>query len=444
MPTSSEASAEIAIRCVGVGKRYRIGRQERYRTLRDTLTEMAIEPIRRLRSRGGPAESRAEKNPEIWALKDLSLEVRRGEVLGVIGRNGSGKSTLLKILSRITKPTEGRAELRGRVGSLLEVGAGFHPELTGRANIYLNGAVLGMSRLEIERKFDEIVDFSECGRMLDTPIKHYSSGMYVRLAFAVAAHLETEILLVDEVLAVGDAAFQKKCLGKIGDAANHGRTVLFVSHNLLAVESLCTRAICLHEGRLVLDGSPGSVTSRYLKEWLPAFREVIHDDMATAPGNDVVRLRGARVRTQDGTSNDWFTVRTPLVVEFEYWKLTANTRLHLVAQVFNEHDIHVLATAELKEVSTPAGLLRSMFTVPADLLNNGTYRIQLLIFQGGIGDGLVADWDDLLTVEIHDVASDLRGDYHGDWPGAVRPVLEWDTELVEPLGNAAATARVMK
>jgi lipopolysaccharide transport system ATP-binding protein len=437
LPTSSEAGGQLAIRCEGIGKRYRIGKRERYRTLRDSIAEMAAAPFRRLRSPGNSAAKPVEENPEIWALTDISFEVRQGEILGVIGRNGSGKSTLLKILSRITRPTRGRAELRGRVGSLLEVGAGFHPELTGRANIYLNGAVLGMSRREIDRKFDEIVEFAECGRMLDTPIKRYSSGMYVRLAFAVAAHMETEILLVDEVLAVGDAAFQKKCLGKIGDTAHQGRTVLFVSHNLLAVDSLCTRAICLHDGKLVLEGPPGAVTSKYLKEWLPTFKEVMYDDIATAPGNDVVRLRGARVRTQDNTPNDWLTVRTPLLIEIEYWKLAEHTMLDLVAQIFNEHGIIVFTTAELRKISAPRGLLRSAFSIPADLLNSGTYKIQMLIFQGGIGNSDVGDWDNLLTFEIHDVASDLRGDYHGHWPGAVRPHLEWNTHLVEPLAGSA-------
>ena len=202
----------VAIRCEGIGKRYRIGRQVRYRTLRDTLTEIATSPFRKLTSRW--RSSCGERHPELWALKDLSLEVKHGEVLGIIGRNGSGKSTLLKILSRITRPTEGVAEIHGRLGALLEVGAGFHPELTGRENILLYGAILGMNRAEIGRKFEEIVEFAECGRLLDTSMKHYSSGMYVRLAFAVAAHLETEILLVDEVLAVGDAVFQKKVPGQ--------------------------------------------------------------------------------------------------------------------------------------------------------------------------------------------------------------------------------------
>ncbi len=399
--------------------------------MRDTLADAARVPIRLLGSlRRSPASADYRK-PELWALKDVSLEVRHGEVLGIIGRNGSGKSTLLKILSRITKPTEGQAEIRGRVGTLLEVGAGFHPELTGRENIFLNGVILGMGRRDIERKFDEIVEFSECDGLLDTPMKHYSSGMYVRLAFAVAAHLETEILLVDEVLAVGDAAFQKKCLGKMNDVAHEGRTILFISHNMLAVNSLCTRALCLHEGRVVLEGPPDSVTSQYLQNWIPTFLEVLHDDLETAPGNDRIRLHRACVRPKAGSSQDQITVRTPLVVEFEYWKLVEHARLDLGVEIFNEYGINVFTTGRIANYPAPAGLLRSSFVIPADLMNNGTYRINLQVVLGGTID--IANWQDLLAFEVHDVPSEMRGGFHGNWPGVVRPNLEWKTELVGPL-----------
>ena len=431
MPTSSESGGRHAIYCEGIGKRYRIGTRPRHSTLRDAISHAALAPFRGLASRASPS---ANDERDLWALRDLSLELREGEVLGVIGRNGSGKSTLLKILSRITKPTEGHAEIRGRVGSLLEVGAGFHPELTGRENIFLNGAILGMARREIERSFDEIVEFSECGRFLDTPIKHYSSGMYVRLAFAVAAHLDVEILMVDEVLAVGDAAFQKKCLGKIGDVAGRGRTVLFVSHNMLAVDSLCTRAICLHEGKVVLEGPPLSVTSRYLQNWLPVFREVVHDDIQTAPGNDLIRLHRARVRPLNGSTADRLTVRTPFVVEFECWKLAAHARLDLAAEIVNDHGFTLFVSVGKDEPIAPAGLLRISFPVPADLMNNGAYRLRLSVSQNGFADStLVADWQDLLFFEIHDAPSEMRGAYHGQWPGAIRPDLKWKTEFLEPL-----------
>ena len=258
--------SDLAIRVDHLSKQYRLGKQERYFSLRDSLTEACTAPFRRLRSlfRGSAGSGQSNSQTLFWALRDVSFEVKQGEVVGIIGRNGAGKSTLLKVLSRITEPTEGFAELRGRVGSLLEVGTGFHPELTGRENLYLNGAILGMKKAEIERKFDEIVAFAEVEKFLDTPVKHYSSGMYVRLAFAVAAHLEPEILMVDEVLAVGDAAFQKKCLGKMEDVAKEGRTVLFVSHNMGAIEALCERVIVIGEGIVVFDGDKKRAIAKYL------------------------------------------------------------------------------------------------------------------------------------------------------------------------------------
>jgi homopolymeric O-antigen transport system ATP-binding protein len=272
--------SDIVIRAEGLSKRYRIGERERYYTLRDTLARAFTVPFRWLRSgrkqtlnSGSPHSTsishsaiRNSQSDFIWALKDVSFEIKQGEVVGIIGRNGAGKSTLLKILSRITEPTEGEARIYGRVGSLLEVGTGFHSELTGRENIYLNGAILGMKKAEIDRRFDEIVAFAEVEKFLDTPVKHYSSGMYMRLAFSVAAHLEPEILIVDEVLAVGDIAFQKKCLGKMGEVAREGLTVLFVSHNMEAVQRLCNRCVLLSGGHVVRDGDTQPVVSSYMKD----------------------------------------------------------------------------------------------------------------------------------------------------------------------------------
>lgn len=421
----------LAIRCHGVSKRYRLGQRQRYRALRDTIAEAFRAPYRRLRTAWGRRSTPATGEEFFWALKDISLEMQHGEVLGIIGRNGAGKSTLLKILSRITTPTEGQAEICGRVGALLEVGTGFHPELTGRENIFLNGAVLGMKKREIERNFDEIVEFSECGRFLDMPVKHYSSGMYMRLAFAVAAHLRTEILLVDEVLAVGDAAFQKKCLGKMGDVAHQGRTVVFVSHNMLAVDALCTRAICLHEGKVALEGPPKVVSSHYLQQWMSASTEVIYEDIGSAPGNEMFRLRRVCVRPLNGSPSDLITVRTPLVVEFEYWKLVPRVGLDLGVDVYNEYGIHLFNTGRYGDPPAPAGLLRSWFVVPGDLLNSGTHRIHLGAYQGGSDELLY--WEDLLVFEVHDTASDLRGAFHGRLDGAVRPYLEWKTEQIAAL-----------
>jgi len=275
---------DISIRVEKLGKLYRIGEREPYKTLRDSLA-------RSLRAFSRKPRSGSPEDPYIWALKEVSFDIRRGEVVGIIGPNAAGKSTLLKIVSRITEPTEGYAEVRGRVGSLLEVGTGFHPELTGRENIYLNGAILGMKKLEIDRKLDDIVTFAGIGKFLDTPVKYYSSGMYVRVAFAVAAHLEPEILLVDEVLAVGDAEFQRKCLGKMRAVATQGRTVLFVSHNLQAIQSLCQRGLLLERGKLVYDGAASRACERYLESIEPlASAKVELDSHMGREGDGQVRI----------------------------------------------------------------------------------------------------------------------------------------------------------
>jgi lipopolysaccharide transport system ATP-binding protein len=284
-----------AIVVENLSKAYRIGlKQERFPTFRDALVNAVKSPLRRLRHLGGEAGSSEDT---FWALKDVSFQVQPGEVVGIIGRNGAGKSTLLKVLSRITEPTSGCARLRGRVASLLEVGTGFHPELTGRENIYLNGAILGMKRAEIARKFDEIVAFSEVEKFLDTPVKHYSSGMYVRLAFAVAAHLEPEVLIVDEVLAVGDAEFQKKCLGKIGEVAKGlGRTVLFVSHNMTAVQSLCPRGIFLRQGAIVTDGPVDLMVAKYLESIEQSARLDLSSDRERS-GRGEIRLTSVDIHS---------------------------------------------------------------------------------------------------------------------------------------------------
>src|SRR5882762_10137064 len=271
--------SQLAIKVSGLGKQYRIGQRERYKSLRDVLAGGFTAPFRRLRAApengngkvnsrigNGHSQTRLAESGVIWALDDVSFDVKQGEVVGVIGRNGAGKSTLLKILSRITKPTRGHAEIHGRVGSLLEVGTGFHPELTGRENIYLNAAILGMRKAEVAKKFDEIVAFAEVEKFIDTPVKRYSSGMYVRLAFAVAAHMDTEVLLVDEVLAVGDAEFQKKCLGKMEEVSQRGRTILLVSHQMAAIQNLCQTGVLLSQGRVERAGRVSDVVSHYLME----------------------------------------------------------------------------------------------------------------------------------------------------------------------------------
>ncbi|MBF6559876.1 MAG: ABC transporter ATP-binding protein [Candidatus Binataceae bacterium] len=312
---------ESIIKVEKLGKRYAIGRREPYRTMRDSLTGAVTGPLRSLRARlsrnggGAPAAS----NNHLWALEDVSFEVAPGEVLGVIGRNGAGKSTLLKVLSRITEPTTGRVELYGRVASLLEIGTGFHQELTGRENVYLSGAIMGMRRAEIARKFDEIIAFAEIEDFVDTPVKRYSSGMYVRLAFAVAAHLEPEILLVDEVLAVGDLAFQKKCLGKMGEVARFGRTVLFVSHNMAAIEALCTRCLRLSGGRLAAAGDPLAVMSGYVAEGLrPGAGTAALDVHPGRRPGDTPTMTRVELRGADGAAAGAIRIGDPLEIRVAY------------------------------------------------------------------------------------------------------------------------------
>lgn len=325
--------SDIAIRCDGLCKQYRIGQQERYLALRDVIAETAISPFRRLRSalegRNGNRANHSSNGHDslrngnasgfIWALNDVSFELKPGELVGVIGRNGAGKSTLLKILSRITKPTKGHAVINGRVGSLLEVGTGFHPELTGRENVYLNGAILGMRKAEIDRKFDEIVAFAELEKFIDTTVKRYSSGMYVRLAFAVAAHMDTEILLVDEVLAVGDAEFQRKCLGKIGNVGKEGRTVLFVSHNMLAIQTICERSILLNKATIEFDGRSDKVIEAYTESMGTESRTAV-----TELGSHPNRQRDSqtifselRILNDSGTATTMFSPGDDIILEFE-------------------------------------------------------------------------------------------------------------------------------
>ena len=356
----------------------------------------------------------------LWALQDVSLEIAQGEVLGIIGRNGAGKSTLLKILSRVTAPTSGRIRVKGRVASLLEVGTGFHPELTGRENVFLNGAILGMTKAEVVRKFDEIVAFSEIEQFIDTPVKRYSSGMYVRLAFAVAAHLDPEILVVDEVLAVGDFAFQKKCMGKMGDVAKGGRTILFVSHNMTSIKSLCQRAILLQGGRLVMDGEAERVVGEYahshlksgmLKEWA---------DVETAPGNAKVRVTRIEVGIDD-PSKTVLDVATPFRLRFEAMNFQEGAMLNLSVVLYTSEDVCVFNTISPLQ-ACPKGLLRGECHVPGGFLNDEVYRVRLLVVQ----DGSTPIYEDtnIFSFEVAEVSREVS--WYGKWIGIVRPSLKWD------------------
>jgi lipopolysaccharide transport system ATP-binding protein len=426
---------DLAVRVESVSKVFRLGEREPYQTLRDILTNAFVEPFRHARLALQRSQGHYSKSDNtIWALENVSFEVKRGEVVGVIGRNGAGKSTLLKILSRITEPTHGYVDIYGRVGSLLEVGTGFHGELSGRENIYLNGAILGMRKAEIERKLDEIVAFAEVEKFLDTPVKRYSSGMYLRLAFAVAAHLEPEILIVDEVLAVGDASFQSKCLNKMKDVARRGRTVLFVSHNLAAVASLCERAIWLHDGKIAQDGPSFQVVSDYLGSGLLMKAEQSWLDPASAPGNEIVRATAMRLRTVDGRITDVIDIREAVTFEIEFDVLQPGTVLVPCIGLENEEGNCVFVSHDRDPTwrcrPRPVGHFSSSVTIPGNFLSDGRFVI---------GAGVLTEapaqvhFDVNPAVAFHVVDSfngdASRGESSGKIPGVIRPLLSWTNKM---------------
>ena len=424
--------SDVAVHAERLGKRYRLGgpsQRPSYWTLRETI--MGILSGSRAPATGG-SDDRA-----LWALKDVSFDVKHGEVVGIIGRNGAGKSTLLKVLSRITEPTTGFADVYGRVGSLLEVGTGFHPELTGRENVFLNGQILGMSKADIRRRFDEIVAFAELERFLDTPVKRYSSGMYMRLAFSVAAHLEPEVLVVDEVLAVGDASFQHKCLDKMQDVGQSGRTVLFVSHNMPAVTRLCSRAVLLFDGEVQKDGPAGEVVNAYLNAGVGSMAVREWPDPARAPGNDVVRLRAVRVRSESGSASETVDIRQPVQIEMEYDVLTPGYVLVPNMHLYNEERICVFITndpeREWRRRPRPVGRYVSTARVPGNFLAEGTLMVDAAV--STMDPVIVHVWE-RSTIGFQVVDSidgdSVRGDYAGPYPGVVRPMLEWSTEEISP------------
>lgn len=422
--------SDVVIRVQGLGKRYRLGTSTAgYQTLRESLA-LKFSLARRRARRPAGSGSRPGEEEFLWALKRISFEVREGEVLGIIGRNGAGKSTLLKILSRITEPTEGRAEIQGRVGSLLEVGTGFHPELTGRENIYLSGAILGMTRREIGSKFDEIAAFAEVERFLDTPVKRYSSGMYVKLAFAVAAHLEPEILLVDEVLAVGDAAFQKKCLGKMGDIATEGRTVLFVSHNMPAVRRLCPETIWLDQGHLRERGASETVIDHYLQGGAESSARWEQGPDRNRP----MRLRLLEVRDQTGRPVDVVDTGHPFSLVVEYDINQRLTGVHVILFLFTQDGTNLLGTGDadcdVSRVTRPRmpGRYRGSVEIPAMLLGEGVYRIT-----ASVGIPFVEAYDrvqDAIVFEVRDYSSRRRAWLHQRRPGLLGLELPWTNELL--------------
>jgi lipopolysaccharide transport system ATP-binding protein len=421
-------AAAPAIAARDLAKRYRIGElQASYGTLRESL----VRAVRHVGRRGG---HRAAGHPEVWALDGVSFELAEGEVLGLIGGNGAGKSTLLRILTRITSPTRGEAEIRGRVGSLLEVGTGFHPELTGRENVYLNGAILGMKRREITGKFDDIVEFAGVERFIDTPVKRYSSGMYVRLAFSVAAHLEPEILLVDEVLAVGDAEFQQRCLGRMEAFGESGRTVIFVSHNMQTIAQLCDRAILLERGQVVLDGDSADVVARYLQSGLGSGSNRVWPDDAPAPGDDLVRLRWARVVGEDGELLDAVDVRRSVGVQIAFRILRPGEpvmpKFKLVDRrgdvAFNAFD----TAPRWRSPSAPGDYVATAW-IPGNLLNEGLYSADIAVASIS-GAKLHHHFQERAVVAFHvqdpGEGDSARGVFTGQWRGVVRPLLDWTLE----------------
>jgi lipopolysaccharide transport system ATP-binding protein len=416
------------IRTDGLSKQYRIGKQsETYKTLRDAFTSGIRAPLKLLRRLG------EDDSELVWALKDVSFEVFPGEVIGVIGRNGAGKSTLLKILSRITDPTTGKAELYGRVGSLLEVGTGFHPELTGRENIYLSGAVLGMKRSEIERKFDEIVAFAEIEKYLDTPVKRYSSGMYMRLAFAVAAHLEPEILLIDEVLAVGDAAFQKKCLGKMKDVAQKGRTVLFVSHNLASIAVLCSRALLFSSGNLIEEGPAAKVVESYMSASSGGAPYAIWDNQESAPGTNRMRLVSVRVLNEQGQMSGSFGMDESIYIEVTYSLLQSGLETNVGYHLHNSKGVLAFVSqdfhdAEWLDLPKEAGRYRSVCEIPGKFLNQGAYTLDVAVFMTLSMDPDIFEKEVVRFELIDEGQSEVRGRFTGEWSiGVLRPKLTWKT-----------------
>jgi lipopolysaccharide transport system ATP-binding protein len=430
--------ADLSVKAVGLSKQYRIGQMH---SAIDTLRDHVMHGLRTLRTGRTPRE-------RIWALDDVCFEVAEGEVLGIIGRNGAGKTTLLRLLSRITEPTRGFADVTGRVGSLLEVGTGFHAELTGRENIFLNGAILGMRRSEIVRKFDEIVEFSGVEKFLDTPVKRYSSGMFVRLAFSVAAHLEPEILIVDEVLAVGDAEFQKRCLGKMESFGQSGRTVLFVSHSMPTVARLCSRLLLLDRGKLVEDGPTDQVIGHYLHGDLgtAAHREWADSDQA--PGDDWLRLSSARVVDAGGTTVDVVDVSEEVGIELSFDLLRCEAVFPWL-DVVDEGGVHVFSAIDTNPVWTEArapGRYVATAWIPEHLLNEGTFHVTVSVKSPLLGrkPWKHAEVESALTFQVVErEGPSARGTFAGRMRGSVRPLLRWTSEVVgaEPGAQLVRRAR---
>ncbi|MGA8871635.1 MAG: ABC transporter ATP-binding protein [Candidatus Acidiferrales bacterium] len=436
----------IAMRAEGLGKQFHIGTlQRKHKNFREAAVDAFLNPVRRVRRLArGHAAGAADLDQTIWALRDVGFEIAHGEVVGIIGRNGAGKSTLLKILSRITEPTLGFVEVHGLMGSLLEVGTGFHQELTGRENIYLNGAILGMRKADIDRQFDEIVAFADVEKFLDTPVKHFSSGMQTRLGFAVAAHLDPEILLVDEVLAVGDANFQRKCLQKMHDVSQQGRTVVFVSHNMQAVVRLCPRVILLDQGQVVRDGPAHEVVSTYLDSGSGCIASREWRDSNCAPGSAMGRLLAVRVRGEDGQVRETFDIRRSVMIEMEYEILKAGHVVIPYHNLENHEGIELFSALDRdpqwRRRPRPVGRYLSTVRIPGNFLNEGLH-----VVTSGIATLLPQKVEfyvrDAAAFHIVDSPGDdtARSDWSHSLSGVVRPALTWTTTALSNGSQVSTT-----
>ncbi len=419
------------IRVENLSKQYFIGGlNARYWTFREMLAGTLMSPFRGLRPSGGSAAQES-----VWALKDVTFDIQPGEVVGLIGDNGAGKSTLLKILSRIVGPTSGGFELYGRVGSLLEVGTGFHPDLTGRENIFMSGAILGIKRSELAKRFDEIVAFSGVEKFIDTPVKWYSSGMYLRLAFSVAVHLDTEILTMDEVLAVGDVSFQQKCIDKMHEIRQDGRTILFVSHAMSAVTRLCKRVILLEKGRIANDGPAQEVVNAYVGASWQVTEESEWYEPAHAPGRGAVRLERVRVCAEDGQTTASIDIRLPVGIEISYEVLEPNLILSPTVELFNDSGVHLFSThdvaSEWRRRPRPVGHYRSTVWIPGNCLAEGNFLAHVAVVSHTPATMTHAEARNAVTLQMVDtLAGDsARGDYIGPIGGVVRPWLNWTTDF---------------
>jgi lipopolysaccharide transport system ATP-binding protein len=429
------------LRAENISKQYRLGQIGTGSLMHD-----ANRWLQKLRGKEDPYLKIGEENDRskagnsnyVWSLKDINFSIDQGDILGIIGKNGAGKSTLLKVISQVTTPTTGTIKAKGRIASLLEVGTGFHPDLSGRENIFLNGAILGMTKAEIRHKFDEIVNFSGVERYIDTPVKRYSSGMYVRLAFAVAAHLESEILIVDEVLAVGDAEFQKKCLGKMKDVSTSGRSVLFVSHNMGAVKNLCNKSVILDKGRLIKNGPTGKVVNEYLNE---SFKELgqlsWENSMDTAPGSHTLKISKLELINNKNISSE-HDIAHDTILKIYYNNLEAGKKYQFSIHLMDLNDSMVLASLNAPSASTHAdeyffrpyeqGNYQTQVKIPANFLNEGSYYFNIIVSSDNFRTNAIF-LERILSFSTHD-SSSMKEDYTGDWGGIVRPKLFWETVKV--------------